>query len=394
MRTKFLDGSLALSLLLVVVSGFAHTWQQVNAPALGAINYGPTMSMSAEGRIICVIASTSRPYISTNSGKTWAVSTNTPPYGCYAGGIAVSAEGSKIFASLATKTNGFQSWMFLSTNYGVTWALMNLPGVSNGLNGYAVTCSADGEKLVAAAFGGPIYYSTNTGFNWNTSSAPNGNWTHLASSADGQRMVGAAEGDRIFLSTNSGATWVRGNLSAPPGTSVCVSSDGKWVGVASTNTFISSDLGAHWMTNKFGAASIACSADGTNWIAGGPQVYTSTDAGITWTTNLSSLTPVLTYAVAASADFCELVAVTGTGKEIWAGRVTPAPQLNIIRQNSTIGLSWLLPSTNFVLQQSSDISAINWTAVTNNPTLNFTNLQQKVTVPAPTTNTFFRLMAE
>jgi hypothetical protein len=391
MRTKFLDGSLALSLLLVVVSGFAHTWQQVNAPG-NAVNYGPTISMSADGRIICVIASTSRPYISTNWENTWAVSTNTPPYGCYAGGVAISADGSKIIASLATDTNGWQNWVFISTNYGVTWALMNLPGVSNGANGYAVTCSADGEKLVAAAFGGPIYYSTNTGFNWNTSSAPNGNWTHLASSADGQRMVGTAEGDRIFLSTNSGATWVRGNLSAPPGTSVCVSSDGKWVGVAGTNTFISSDGGSHWITNKFGPATIACSADGTNWIIGGPQVYTSTDGGITWITNLSSLST--DYRVAASADFCELVAVTSTGKEIWAGRATPSPQLNIKRQNSAIGLSWLLPSTNFVLQQSSDIAAISWTAVTNNPTLNFTNLQQQVSVPETTTNTFFRLMAQ
>jgi hypothetical protein len=54
----------------------------------------------------------------------------------------------------------------------------------------------------------------------------------------------------------------------------------------------------------------------------------------------------------------------------------------------------LLPSTNFVLQQSSDIAAISWTAVTNNPTLNFTNLNLELNLPTTATNTFFRLMAQ
>ena len=93
-----------------------------------------------------------------------------------------------------------------------------------------------------------------------------------------------------------------------------------------------------------------------------------------------------------SADGDEMVAV-GSGKGTWIGRVTSAPLLNIESQNSAIGLSWLIPSTNFVLQQSSDIAAVSWTAVTNSPTMNFTNLNLELNLPTTATNTFYRLMA-
>ena len=40
-------------------------------------------------------------------------------------------------------------------------------------------------------------------------------------------------------------------------------------------------------------------------------------------------------------------------------------------------LSWVVPSTKYVLQQSFDL--ISWTTVTNTPVLNLTNLQNEVT---------------
>jgi len=385
MKRRSLDVILAFAFVAVVISGFAHTWKQVTTGGHS------TVSMSADGRIICAIDSTSRPYISTNSGKSWAIATNTPPWGCYPGGVAISADGTKIIASLSTNTNGWQHWVFLSTDFGTTWTLMNLPSISGSATTYSVTCSADGEKLVAAAMGGPIYYSTNSGLYWNTSSTPNMSWSCLASSADGRRMVGAANGG-IYFSTNFGANWTPDNPS-PAGAEVCISSDGNWVGITGANTYISSDGGSHWMTNGFGPASIACSADGTDWIVGGPQVYISADGGKTWVTNLSALPPVLTYGVAASADFCQLIA-TGPGQGIWSGRAVPSPQLNIQSQDTNVAVSWLLPSTNFVLQQSVDLSNPSWTEVSANPTLNFTNLNQQVSVPATGSSMFFRLTAQ
>src|SRR5260370_684405 len=91
----------------------------------------------------------------------------------------------------------------------------------------AVASSADGTKLVAAGaywqFGvgnyypGPICTSTNSGATWTITSAPVTNWTSVASSADGVRLVGAAfgvsldgstfSGGPIYISVNSGGTW-------------------------------------------------------------------------------------------------------------------------------------------------------------------------------------------
>jgi hypothetical protein len=111
---------------------------------------------------------------------------------------------------------------------------------------------------------------------------------------------------------------------------------------------------------------------------------------VTWQTNLAT---AQWLGGTVSADGDEMVAV-GSGQGTWIGRLTPSPLLNIQTTNNNVGISWLLPSTNFVLQQSSDIAAISWTAVTNNPTLNFTNLNLELNLPTTATNTFFRLMAQ
>jgi hypothetical protein len=50
-----------------------------------------------------------------------------------------------------------------------------------------------------------------------------------------------------------------------------------------------------------------------------------------------------------------------------------------------------VPSTSFVLQQSSDLASPNWENVTNPPTLNFTNLHNETTLRRPSGDTFYRL---
>jgi len=56
--------------------------------------------------------------------------------------------------------------------------------------------------------------------------------------------------------------------------------------------------------------------------------------------------------------------------------------------------SWLIPSTNFVLQQNLDLTATNWTDITNTHVLNLTNLQNQIFLPLPASNSFYRLKAE
>jgi alpha-D-ribose 1-methylphosphonate 5-triphosphate synthase subunit PhnH len=92
--------------------------------------------------------------------------------------------------------------------------------------------------------------------------------------------------------------------------------------------------------------------------------------------------------VAMSADGSKLVAVSRPGG-IYTLQTTPAPQLNLATSSSNLALSWIIPSTNFVLQQSSDLTS--WADVTNTPVLNLTNLQNEVILSPTSSSGFYRL---
>jgi hypothetical protein len=117
-------------------------------------------------------------------------------------------------------------------------------------------------------------------------------------------------------------------------------------------------------------------------------IYTSTDWGNTWTSN--NVPNQSWTAVASSADSGRLAAVT-YGGGIWTSQTAPTPQLNLALSEPDLRLSWVVPSANFVLQESPDL--FSWTDVTDIPTLNFTNLQEEIAV-APTNSTgFYRLQS-
>ena len=117
-------------------------------------------------------------------------------------------------------------------------------------------------------------------------------------------------------------------------------------------------------------------------------IYISVDAGGSW---LATAAPDRNWqAVASSADGSKLAAVA-SGGEIFTLQTTLAPLLNITRSDTNILLSWTVPSMNLVLQENPDLATTNWTAVTNMPMLNFTNLQNQATVPLSPRNRFYRL---
>src|SRR5689334_20995020 len=117
MKSKSLDVILTLVLILIVVSGFAYTWQEVNPN----VHYGE-LGMSADGRIICAVPSGTHPVISTDSGKTWSSINSGPPVGslAFVGGIAVTADGSKIYSALCSNSVS-RTWIFVSTDQGANW---------------------------------------------------------------------------------------------------------------------------------------------------------------------------------------------------------------------------------------------------------------------------------
>lgn len=352
--------------------------------------------------------------------------------------VATSADGTKMAAVVNNSSPSFTGQIYCSTNSGATWATTS----ASDTNWTSIASSADGAKL-AACFnvpgGGRIYVSTNSGNTWQQAGAPTSGWRSLASSANGQKLFAASSSGEVFVSTNSGGTWIAMNLVNTNWTSVSCSADGTKILVAANfgPTCISTNSGATWVSGNSGSwFCTACSASGERFAVGGydesaqPAIHVSTNSGATWenanapsvpswqslcfssdglklivggypgpiysSQNLGGLwmsnsAPYqLWRSIAGSADGNTLVAVAWGGS-IFTLRSTPAPSLKLGQSSNSALLSWILPSTNFVLQQTASLSSTNWINVSNTPVLNLTNLQNEVTLPISMSNLFFRL---
>ena len=88
-----------------------------------------------------------------------------------------------------------------------------------------------------------------------------------------------------------------------------------------------------------------------------------------------------------------MVAVTLNGG-IYTLQSTPAPLVSITFSGDHLAFSWIVPSTNFGLQQNDDLTTSNWAAVTNVPVLNLTNLQNEVVLAPTNSSGFFRLISQ
>jgi len=383
----------------------AQTWTQTSAPN----EYRLSIASSADGSKLVALGFAPI-YASTNSGATWIQITDPAGPVDSLFFVTMSSDGNKL---AATTAGGF---IYTSTNFGLTWVSNSVPT----LNLISIASSADGDKLVVVTgvktrfslmpeTNGPIYVSTNSGTTWTMSGAPTNYWSCVASSADGTKLaagtLGATYQDYywyrglIYVSTNSGTTWTR--TSAPTNAWACIASsaDGtKLAAVASgASIYTSADSGATWRSNNVPDGdwiAVASSADGSKLVAevlDGP-IYTSTDSGVTWVSN--NVPPTSWSAVASSADGSRLTAAAGlfSSGPIFVSDSAPAPQVSIASKNGKLTLSWIVPSTNFVLQQSPDLSS--WTDVTDTPALNLTYLQDEVTLTPINSSGFYRLMAQ
>ena len=81
----------------------------------------------------------------------------------------------------------------------------------------------------------------------------------------------------------------------------------------------------------------------------------------------------------------------GTPGLIYTSQSTPAPLLTSTLSGGNAVLSWIVPSMDFALQQSSDLSTTHWTDVPTAPTLDLTNLQNQMSVSLVVSNRFYRL---
>jgi photosystem II stability/assembly factor-like uncharacterized protein len=396
-------------LFTAINSAVAQSWTPTSAPsknwvAVASSIDGSKLIAGSLGWIYC---------LSTNSGMTWI--TNTQPqkgsaYGSWSS-IASSADGTKLVGILANV-------IWVSTNSGNNWLSNN---VSGGSFFASVAMSADGSTLATVdEEAGSIYTSTNSGLTWMQTIAPSNDWLCIASSADGTKLVAGNESISgssgfIYASTNSGLTWMpTGAPTNEVWRSIASSADGSIL-IAGSAEFIpsltyggvytSTNFGMTWTSNNVPNAqwqSVASSADGTKLIAVAVEpsglIYRSTNSGTTWI--LNNTPPNKSWnSVASSADGDKLVAAplgdqSFNPAPIYTLQITPVPQLNLTLLSDNLALSWIVPSTNFVLQQNCDLSPANWVTLTNAPTLNFTNLQNQVMLSITNASGFFRLITQ
>lgn len=364
----------------------AQAWTQTTAPSTNWM----AVASSADGSVLAAAArGPSSPYlgpifVSTNGGSNW---TQTSAPLNYWSSIASSADGTKLVAS-ATSTS-YAGPIYTSTNAGISWTKSGAP-----LKAWvSVASSADGERLVSAVNSGLIYVSTNSGVDW-TPTASSRDWLAVASSADATKLV-AVGNNGIFTSPDSGVTWTSNSITAPYPNwlSVASSVDGTKLvaGMGGNGGWIYTRSGANWISNNVpvtGWHSIASSADGSKLVAGCyPAIFTSTNSGAVWVSNNAPAS--VWRALASSADGTKLVAVASPGR-IYTWQSTPAPSLNVTSADGNLKLSWLVPSANFALQQNVDLGSTNWVTLTNAPTLNHTNLQNEIILPA---SGFYRLVS-
>lgn len=317
---------------------------------------------SADGKTLVVAGvstgKTNGLYISTNSAASW---TRVPLTNTWWSAVAMSADGRKLFVTESSDE------IIASTNFGASWIpLPAAPALSGGTQGGNITSSADGTRLITAPFNGSVIYaSTNSGTSWFSKKAYNMQWLCLAASADASTIVAATAYEfsinqytnrpSIYASVDGGATWI-------------------------TNVF----------ANTADIRSLACSADGKKLFAAlySDHILVSTNFGATW-----AATDTATNhweSICSSADGGTAVA-TVIGGGIWVSQSTPSPQLKIAPSGDSLNLSWLIPSTNLVLQQNPGMVGAIWSDVTNTPALNFTNLQNEVILPVSVGSGFYRL---
>ena len=272
----------------------------------------------------------------------------------------------------------------------------------------SVAASGDGTKLLATAFDGQPYVSTNSGVTWtkrifNAPGVPSNielgqRWSSSAMAADGSVIFVTSRdsfGGYVLSSTDLGATWViRDNTNSSGGwASISCSADGtKVFGARSTGSlFTSTDSGQTFTARLTDAtrlwSDVASSADGVKLVAveNGGQIWTSTDSGVSWIARPSAGSRSWT-AVASSADGVRLAAVVSGGKIFvsadsgvtWTERLSDANRswsdvaisADGTRQAATIsgGQVWLSSDSGVTWAISSASTSSNWNGIAYNRT--------------------------
>ena len=354
--------------------------------------------------------------------------------------LNVSLTNSAAFASSAEGrtllTGPLRGQIYVSSDYGTTWTPTSFP--ESGWS--SISCSADGNRLLAVSYTtyaaderGCVYISADSGKTWQKTGLSPGYWISGASSADGQIMVASCELG-TFVSADGGTNWThRLDLMAK----VACSADGTRIGAIPygpgfSSFAFSTDSGIIWHTGGdavFGSGFISASADGRCWISGSladHHIYVTADGGNVW--NATTAPEAGWWQVSSSGSGSDLAAINLTTSSIWTSpdwgttwqpkaaptsrwaglavtsdgstlyaagprgiwRSPVLPRLTVAPSADGLTLSWSIPSTNSVLQQSTALAPSEWAPVEAVP-VEMDHLR-RVTLMSPSKSTYIRLV--
>jgi hypothetical protein len=334
-------------------------------------------------------------YISTNSAATWSQA--ALPVASWQR-VACSANGAALYATASRTTTGSPEGIYASADGGATWSPAGAPPPTTNGDWGPVACSADGTRVMAGE-GASVWISTNSGMNLRLALTLDPPYLHpgdrfvcagVACSADGRKVaVGTEAGDiytqvAVATSVDSGATWAWTSATNDWLCSiwrpVCVSADGRRLATAMLDVITPAGV-----------------------LPTGPALV-SEDAGASWVEPPGVADPSWSGSVAPwtglamSADGSRLIGVFIDGFDfsdpgLAVQQAAPAPVIGIRVSAGQLVLSWVVPSVDLALQQSSGIGPANWTDVPGTPVLNYSTLREEVTVPSSGRQMFYRLVS-
>ena len=403
---------------------YSGPWRLVDL----APSWSPIVRLSPDGARIVTAAQPGILLTSTNAGTSWT-QTSTPTPAGNLGYFTSSTDGTRC-AVLGVEG------MYSSTDGGATWIEAATPPIK----WTALEASADGTRLAAAATiwagwdpvangtlwtAGGVYTSWDAGRSWLQSDAPDDRaWSTIACSADGSQWLagsqltansaGTLRPAAIYRSTDAGAHWKPTSAPDLDWSAVAVSPDGTLLlaggyrhsgdgsGGPDGGIYRSLDSGGTWTltsapTHAWGPYSLASTADGRQWVASmGRYVFISTDFGETWRNADAPAGYYGSGSVAASADGKLILAFSRSALASLHApapepSLPPSPRLIVGVSGPDLGLSWLIPSTRSILQQTAALGSGRWEDVPTPPVLELTNLHHRVSLTPSPGNRYFRL---
>jgi hypothetical protein len=338
------DGSVLLTNTppLDFSNNFATNW--ILAPTQPVTQNWSDIAMNASGQyqsavVFSTVVDGGSIYISTNYGVSWTKAPSQPTGQVQTWcSITISASGQYQTALMRPITGSPVGFIYISTNYGVSWTKAPSQPVSTNWN--IVTMSASGQYQVATTkisftnVNNEYYFSTNYGNTWTSSffTSETGYVANIEISASGQYQTGTHSSGKIYYSINYGQSWTAATgagLTSSGFTTdsyIAISASGQYQSIvyfqnSSTingSIFISTNYGVSWskapsQPSEKKWRGIKMSASGQYQIAGNDsnETYYSTNYGQNW----SSTTSVgCTFAISANGHYISAVKLFSTGE--------------------------------------------------------------------------------